>query len=128
MSFPGTNFTMDELFRIHQSLKNWHFFLETLAKDVINDHNKKDNKDKINLPSQNKSSSALERLFNLILEKNTKLMSQIFILLFKAKNHKDNFITLTLEDIKKLENNLVSPKEIYLNVLNYDTENKLEKT
>ena len=99
--------------------------METLAKDIINDHNEKD---KINLPSKNKSSSALERLFNLILEKNTKLMSQIFILLFKAKNHKDNFITLTLEDIKKLENNLVSPKEIYLNVLNYDTENKLEKT
>ena len=71
------------------------------------------------------SGSALDRLSNLILEKNTNLMSQIFILMFKAKNNKDDYITLTLEDIKKLEKSLVSPKDIYLNVLNYVTNNKL---
>ena len=70
------------------------------------------------------SGSALDRLSNLILEKNTNLMSQIFILMFKAKNNKDDYITLTLEDIKKLEKSLVSPKDIYLNVLNYVTNNK----
>ena len=70
------------------------------------------------------SGSALDRLSNLILEKNTNLMSQIFILMFKAKNNKDDYITLTLEDIKKLEKSLVSPKDIYMNVLNYVTSNK----
>ena len=44
--------------------------------------------------------------------------------MFKAKNSKDDYITLTLEDIKKLEKSLVSPKDIYLNVLNYVTKNK----
>ena len=66
----------------------------------------------------------MERLSNLILDKNTKLMSQIFILLFKAKKKKDKFIMLTSEDIKNLENSLVSPKDIYLNVVNYKRQNK----
>ena len=70
--------------------------------------------DKINLP---KMAGALERLSNLILDKNTKLMSQIFILMFKAKKNKADSITLTLDDIEKLEKSLVSPKDIYLNIV-----------
>ena len=70
--------------------------------------------DKINLPEM---AAALERLFNLILDKNKKLMSQIFILMFKAKKNKADSITLTLDDIEKLEKSLVSPKDIYLNIV-----------
>ena len=70
--------------------------------------------DKINLP---KMAGALERLSNLILDKNTKLMSQIFILMFKAKKNKADSITLTLDDIEKLGKSLVSPKDIYLNIV-----------
>ena len=56
LSFIGTNFTLDELFHIHQSLKNWHFLLETFAKDIKAIQQKKrveENKDKINLPNNN---------------------------------------------------------------------------
>ena len=59
LSFIGTNFTLDELFHIHQSLKNWHFLLETFAKDIKAIQQKKreeENKDKINLPNNNNDS------------------------------------------------------------------------
>ena len=55
---PGTKFTKQELFTVHQSLKEWHIFVQKLQ----------DQTEKSELPT-------IHRLTDMILKKNTKLMS-----------------------------------------------------
>lgn len=94
---PGTKLSVKALFYIHQALKDWHFLLESILESAMD-------RDDI-----------LRPMADMILQKNTKLMSQILILMFRAEAAVDSkVITLTSDDIDQLQKLLVSPKEIYL--------------
>lgn len=90
---PGTKLSVQLLGFIHQALKDVHFLLQKNIEVALNHR-------------------ILYSIADMILQKNTKLMSQILILMFRAKDTK--VITLTSEDIEQLQDLLVSPKEIYL--------------
>ena len=88
---PGTEFSLTELGQIHRGLKDWHSFL------------------KKHFPPEN-------NLKKLLLDKNTKLMSQILVFMFRAEKKIGQKFQLKIEDIEKLENFLVSPKDLYLKI------------
>ena len=95
---PGTEFTLDELFSIHKSLKDLHLFVESIQIEL----------DREQAPT-------LVKLTQLILQKNAKLMGQIFALMMKANaNHQR--IVLSTEDLAKIQDLMVSPKDIYLQI------------
>ena len=73
---PGTEFTTQELFTIHQSLKDGHLFLQTMKNDTDD-----------SLPT-------VHRLIQIVLDKNTKLMSHILVLMIKSQKEKKLILTL----------------------------------
>ena len=95
---PGTKFTKQELYTVHQSLKEWHIFVQTLQ----------DQTDKSELPT-------IHRLIDMILQKNTKLMSFLLVKMVRAKKNEE--IVLTSEDLTEIERYLVSPKDFYLQIV-----------
>lgn len=105
---PGTEFTTKELFTIHQSLKDWHLFLQ----------NMKDDTNEETLPT-------VHRLIQMVLTKNTQLMSYIFALMIRAQ--KDKKLALTAEDLEQIEMFLVSPKELYLGLVDEERKRTLKK-
>ena len=98
---PGTKFTVEELFKIHQSLKEFH----QIVKDFQDDKDVKQ--------SQN-----LLDLTNFVLSKNTKLMGHVFVLMVRAKRNSEKMIELSKSDLDTLEEYLISPKEMYLKIVN----------
>ena len=100
---PGTAFTVEELFTIHQSLKDWHLFVQNIQ----------DQTDKLELPT-------VHRMTEMVLQKNTLLMGYILGMMVRAQ--KDKSLVLTSEDLVKIESFLVSPKDLYLQLI--DEENR----
>ena len=93
---PGSNFTIEELYTIHASLKDFHFYLESVKDDI-----------------NNEKAPTIIRIANFVLEKNKKLMHQLFHLIAKANLTESKSITLSQEDLETIEENMTSPKEIY---------------
>ena len=104
---PGTEFTTEELFTIHQSLKDGHLFLQNMKNDTDD-----------SLPT-------VHRLIQVVLDKNTKLMSHILVLMIKSQKEKK--LTLTSEDLDQIEQYLVSPKDLYLELVDEENKRKLKK-
>ena len=98
---PGTKFSMEDLFNIHESLKDFH----KIVQDVHNDEDIQ-------------KSKTLMKLSNFALDKNAKLMGHIFRLMLRAKSNEDKVIELSQSDLDALGSHLVSPKELYLQISN----------
>ena len=98
---PGTKFSMEDLFNIHESLKDFH----KMVQDVHNDEDIQ-------------KSRTLMKLSNFVLNKNAKLMGHIFRLMLRAKSNEKKVIELSQSDLDTLGSYLVSPKELYLQLSN----------
>ena len=89
------------MFKIHQSLKEFH----QIVKEFQDDEDVKQ--------SQN-----LLDLTNFVLSKNAKLMGHVFVLMVRAKRNSEKMIELSKSDLDTLEEYLISPKEMYLKIVN----------
>ena len=97
---PGTKFTLEELFKIHESLKDFHDLVQNFQKDA-----------------DVKDSQSLLDLTEFVLNKNVKLMGQIFALMLKAKANQEKVVELSKSDLDTLQKYLISPKEMYIQII-----------
>jgi hypothetical protein len=91
----GTRFTLNELFQIHNSLKDLHNFVAKMRDGFVNE-----------------KASTLIKMTDLIIEKNVHLMRTVLVLMVRA-DRSDKNVLLSQEDINELQEYLVSPSDIY---------------
>ena len=101
---PGLEIQLQDLSDILNGLKGWHSFIETVKF-------KTEKVEKLQ-----KLPKAVFNIMYLLLEKNTRLMSQIFQLMIEAKKSSKDSVTLTSEDIQEFDSNIVSPRNVYLSL------------